>query len=83
MLSRRSLLNVRALAACRDKYFTINTKGANVVSGVFQSITALATNLLQDGWTYNEIFHSLLDYMPWTYKGIQKILKDKDYKEGY
>ena len=26
-------------------------------------------------------FSELFDYMPWTYKGIQKILKDKDYKK--
>ena len=63
------------------KYFAINVKGANVVGGVLQSMNALASILIQDGWTYNEILRSQFDYMPWTYKGIQKILKDKDYKK--
>ena len=63
------------------KYFAINAKCANVVDGVFQSMCALGINLVQDGWTYNEILLSQLDYMPWTHKGIQKILKDKDYKK--
>ena len=52
-----------------------------VSNKIRHNLNILKYYLHKDGFTFYDILKSQYDYMPWTRKGIQKRLKDRNYKD--